>query len=57
VRKRWWLLTSSLLQTLLVFAAAGLQYRYGVGAEGKLGPLIIALLALAGGAQVAMVGR
>lgn len=55
VRKRWWLLTSSLLQTLLVFAAAALQYRYGVRADGPLALLVIALLAFAGGAQVAMV--
>lgn len=55
VRKRWWLLTSLLLQTLLVSAAAALQYRFGVKADGLLASLIIALLAFVGGAQVAMV--
>lgn len=55
VRTRWWLVASSLLQTLLVFAAAALQYRYGVSADGPLTQLIIALLAAASGAQVAMV--
>jgi len=55
VRKRWWLLASSLLQTVLVFAAAALQYRYGVKKDGPLAVLVIALLAFAGGAQVAMV--
>ncbi len=55
VRKRWWLLASSLLQTVLVFAAAALQYQYGVREDGPLTQLIIALLAFASGAQVAMV--
>lgn len=55
VRKRWWLVASSLLQTVLVFAAAALQYRYGVKKDGPLAVLVIALLAFAGGAQVAMV--
>ncbi len=55
VRIRWWLVTSSLLQTVLVFAAAALQYRYGVQEDGSLTQLIIALLAFASGAQVAMV--
>jgi len=50
VRTRWWLVASSLLQTLLVFAAAALQYRYGVSADGPLTQLIIALLAVASGA-------
>jgi len=55
VSKRWWLVTSSLLQTVLVFVAAALQYQYGVTEDGPLTQLIIALLAFASGAQVAMV--
>ncbi|KAI9806630.1 MAG: hypothetical protein M1825_006087 [Sarcosagium campestre] len=55
VRKRWWLLISSLIQTAMVFAAAALQYQYGVSQDGALAQVTIALLAFASGAQVAMV--
>ena len=54
VRKRWWLLLSSLIQTVLVFVAAALQYRSGVSNNDKVGKIIIALLAFSSGGQVAM---
>ena len=55
VRKRWWLLTSSLIQTALVFAAAAVQYQYGVPHDGSIAQVTITMLAFASGAQVAMV--
>ena len=55
VRQRWWLLSSSALQTAMVFAAAGLQYRYGVVDGAPVAKVVIALLAMSSGAQVAMV--
>ena len=55
-RRRVWLLVSNAIQTALVFAAAGLQYRGGdvVEPEGGTALAVIALLAFSSGAQVAM---
>jgi uncharacterized membrane protein YoaK (UPF0700 family) len=55
-RRRVWLLVSNAVQTALVFAAAGLQYRGGsvVEAEGATAKGVIAMLAFSAGAQVAM---
>jgi uncharacterized membrane protein YoaK (UPF0700 family) len=55
-RKRWWLILTSILQTSLVFAAAGIQYR-GPDPVPESGPqalAVISLLAFSSGAQVAM---
>ncbi|KAH7390329.1 hypothetical protein BKA64DRAFT_580145 [Cadophora sp. MPI-SDFR-AT-0126] len=54
-RKRWWLILSSLIQTVMIFAASGLQYRYGVKEnEHSVAMGVIALLAFSSGGQVAM---
>lgn len=55
-RRRWWLIVSSVLQTAMIFAASGLQYRFGVKEEyHSVNMGVIALLAFSSGAQVAMV--
>ncbi|RDA85204.1 hypothetical protein CP532_2365 [Ophiocordyceps camponoti-leonardi (nom. inval.)] len=51
-RKRWWLVWCNLLQTVFVFAVAGLQYRYGRVDRGPVALGSIALLAFAAGSQV-----
>jgi uncharacterized membrane protein YoaK (UPF0700 family) len=53
-RRRWWLLTSSAVQTALVFVACGLQYRHGVADADATALGVIALLAFSSGGQVAM---
>jgi len=54
-RKRWWLLLSNLLQTVMVFVAAALQFVYPIRPEDVVvARLVIALLAFSSGAQVAM---
>ncbi|TKA63072.1 hypothetical protein B0A49_08139 [Cryomyces minteri] len=53
-RRRLWLLVSSLLQTAMVFAAAGIIYRLGVAETGPVALGVIALLAFSSGDQVAM---
>ncbi len=55
-RKRYWLLVTSIFQTILVFVAAILQYR-GPSPVLDTGPTalaVISLLAFSSGAQVAM---
>ncbi|KAH6705344.1 DUF1275 domain protein [Leptodontidium sp. MPI-SDFR-AT-0119] len=55
-RKRWWLIFSSVIQTAMIFAASGLQYRYGVGEKDRSITLgAISLLAFSSGGQVVMV--
>ena len=49
---RWWLLLLNAVQTAMVFAAAGLQYVYGVQLTGGVTLGVIALLAFASGSQV-----
>ncbi|KAF1817795.1 uncharacterized protein K489DRAFT_405536 [Dissoconium aciculare CBS 342.82] len=55
--RRWWLVTSSLVQTLLVFLAAGLQFGYldAQADNTTLGRITLAILAFSSGMQVAMV--
>lgn len=51
-RCRLWLIACNFLQSCLVFAAAALQYVYGVQLEGTVPLVAIALLAFASGSQV-----
>jgi uncharacterized membrane protein YoaK (UPF0700 family) len=54
--RRGWLLISSIIQTLLVFAAAGIHFRKDAShPQGPVALLVISLLAISAGAQVAMV--
>lgn len=53
-KRRPYLILSNLIQTLMVFAAAALQFMYGVHVTGASDRGVIALLALASGAQVAL---
>ena len=55
VRQRWWLLSTSAVQTIMVFVTAALQYHYGTVDGAPTAKVIIALLAMSSGAQVAMV--
>lgn len=55
-RKRWWLIVTSIFQTILVFVAAAIQYA-GPDPVRDSGPsalVVISLLAFSSGAQVAM---
>lgn len=56
-RKRWWLIATSIFQTVLVFAAAGIQYAGPSPVEdsGPAALAVISLLAFSSGTQVAMV--
>lgn len=51
-RLRLWLVLCNLVQTAMVFAAAAIQYRYGVHHSGPRDLAVIALLAFASGSQV-----
>ncbi|KAJ3495438.1 hypothetical protein NLG97_g3398 [Lecanicillium saksenae] len=51
-RKRWWLILCNLIQTMLVFGAAAVQYKYGVKDRGSSALAVIGLLASASGSQV-----
>ncbi|KAH7328642.1 hypothetical protein B0I35DRAFT_417950 [Stachybotrys elegans] len=51
-RRRWWLVLCNLIQSLLVFAAAGVQHWYGVSVQGPGAVAVVALLAAAAGSQV-----
>ncbi|KAJ6783557.1 hypothetical protein PWT90_07711 [Aphanocladium album] len=51
-RKRWWLILCNLIQTILVFGAAAVQYKYGVKDRGSSALAVIGLLASASGSQV-----
>lgn len=42
----------NLFQSILVFIAAALQFRYGVVPQGRMAVLVVGLLALASGSQV-----
>jgi uncharacterized membrane protein YoaK (UPF0700 family) len=53
-RRRWWLLLSNLLQTVMVFVAAGLQFVYPIRTEDAVSKVVIVLLAFSSGGQVAM---
>ncbi|KAI1367117.1 hypothetical protein F5Y08DRAFT_336998 [Xylaria arbuscula] len=51
-RMRLWLVCCNLFQTILVFVAAGLQFKYGVTSQGLIAVVVIGLLAFASGSQV-----
>lgn len=53
-RKRLWLLVSSLLQTAMVYAAAGIQYSFPKKRHDAVAAGVMTLLAFASGGQVAM---
>lgn len=54
VRKRFWLLLSNLIQTLMVYAAAAIRYHTPLNREGPVALTVIFLLAFSSGGQVAM---
>ncbi|OAG34720.1 hypothetical protein AYO21_11112 [Fonsecaea monophora] len=51
-RSRLWIVFCNLIQTILVFIAAAIQYTYGIELEGTKTMVIIGLLAFAAGSQV-----
>ncbi|KAI1436737.1 hypothetical protein GGR50DRAFT_692927 [Xylaria sp. CBS 124048] len=51
-RMRLWLVCCNFIQTILVFAAAAIQHRYGLKHSGPIAVIVIALLAFASGSQV-----
>ncbi|KAG0645794.1 hypothetical protein D0Z07_7682 [Hyphodiscus hymeniophilus] len=55
-RKRWWLISTSIFQTALVFAAAAIQYSgpNTVESTGSKALAVLSLLAFSSGSQVAM---
>jgi uncharacterized membrane protein YoaK (UPF0700 family) len=55
--RRWWLITSSMLQTALVFIVSGLQFAHleAQADNTALGRVALAMLAFSSGMQVAMV--
>ncbi|KIW73068.1 hypothetical protein PV04_01215 [Phialophora macrospora] len=53
-RSRLWIVFCNLIQTLLVFIAAAIQYVYGVDLEGGRTMVVIGLLAFAAGSQVVL---
>lgn len=54
VRKRLWLLMSSIIQTALVYVAAAIQYSLPIHRDGPASLGVIFLLAFSSGGQVAM---
>jgi uncharacterized membrane protein YoaK (UPF0700 family) len=53
-RSRLWIVFCNLVQTLLVFLAAALQFAYGVELEGPRTMVVIGVLAFAAGSQVVL---
>ncbi|KAI0972732.1 hypothetical protein F4678DRAFT_429170 [Xylaria arbuscula] len=51
-RMRLWLVCCNLIQTVLVFAAAALQLKYGTAPQGSVAVMVVGLLAFASGSQV-----
>lgn len=51
-RRRLWLISCNFLQACLVFAAAAVQFAYGVDLKGLHTLVVISLLAFASGSQV-----
>lgn len=51
-RRRAWLVFCNFLQACMVFAAAGIQYKYGVELRGSRTIAVIALLAFSAGSQI-----
>jgi uncharacterized membrane protein YoaK (UPF0700 family) len=54
-RRRWWILLSNVVQTVMVFAAAVLEFHLPYPPTGPVAMGVIALLAFSSGAQVGMV--
>jgi uncharacterized membrane protein YoaK (UPF0700 family) len=54
---RGWLILSSVLQTICVYVAAGLQWNYSdsIGPDTTIGRILVGLLAFSSGSQVAVV--
>ena len=53
-RSRFWIVVCNLIQTLLVFVAAAIQYGYGVELEGTRALVVVGLMAFASGSQVVL---
>ncbi|OQV01236.1 hypothetical protein CLAIMM_06628 [Cladophialophora immunda] len=53
-RSRLWIVFCNLIQTILVFIAAAIQYAYGIELEGTKTMVVIGLLAFAAGSQVVL---
>ena len=53
-RSRLWIVFCNLMQTLLVFTAAAIQYAYGVDLKSPKTMVVIGLLAFAAGSQVVL---
>lgn len=53
-RSRLWIVFCNLIQTLLVFIAAAIQYAYGVDLQSERTIIVIGLLAFAAGSQVVL---
>lgn len=51
-RVRLWLVCCNFIQSCLVFAAAGMQYKYGAFLNGGNAVIVVGLLAFASGSQV-----
>jgi uncharacterized membrane protein YoaK (UPF0700 family) len=54
VRKRYWLLLTNIIQTLMIYAAAAIRYGTSTAQEGPVALGVIFLLAFSSGGQVAM---
>ncbi|EXJ95658.1 hypothetical protein A1O1_00780 [Capronia coronata CBS 617.96] len=53
-RSRHWIVFCNFFQTILVLAAAAIQYKYGIELEGRYTLVIVGLLAFAAGSQVVL---
>ncbi|KIW90466.1 uncharacterized protein Z519_09112 [Cladophialophora bantiana CBS 173.52] len=53
-RSRIWIVFCNLIQSILVFMAAAIQYAYGIELEGTKTMVVIGLLAFAAGSQVVL---
>ncbi|KAJ9608856.1 hypothetical protein H2200_006627 [Cladophialophora chaetospira] len=53
-RSRLWIVFCNLIQTILVFIAAAIQYTYGVDLESSRTTIVIGLLSFAAGSQVVL---
>ncbi|EPE04780.1 hypothetical protein F503_06329 [Ophiostoma piceae UAMH 11346] len=51
-RRRLWLVLCNFLQACMVFAAAGIQYKYGIDLQGSRTIGVIGLLAFSAGSQI-----
>ena len=53
-RSRLWIVFCNLIQSILIFLAAAIQYAYGVDLEGTRTKVVVGLLAFASGSQVVL---